>query len=309
MKSDEFLAGHLTILAAVADYGGVTAAASALNLTQPAVSNRLRALETFVGAPVVVRSGRGVVLTELGERLVPHARAIVRATGRVGLALSTVREPQLGVRVALCQPSLCVAAPVVAAAAAGVGGLRVTLVPLETGPTARHVIAGDVDLAISVASPLVQKDDLARCVLLVDEIVLVRSGPQLAAADPAIIGSLTVLWQGTDSGVRATVEAAMEERGVYPAETVEVGSSLAVLASAAAGLGAGFLPRSFVEPWVVSGRVSATSLDVGVARFELIADAPDATTPAARLLFEALARRSAGGEQASPLPGASLAPA
>src|SRR5437868_769112 len=77
---NEMLAAHLPVLAAVADAGGVTAAARALSLTQPAVSNRLRTLEGLAGGPVVRRAGRGVALTELGERLLPHARAVARAS-------------------------------------------------------------------------------------------------------------------------------------------------------------------------------------------------------------------------------------
>lgn len=69
----------LRSLVAVADCGGFHRAAAALHLSQSAVSQHLRKLETVVGAPVVRRSGRGVIFTEVGHRLLRHARTILEA--------------------------------------------------------------------------------------------------------------------------------------------------------------------------------------------------------------------------------------
>jgi LysR family transcriptional activator of mexEF-oprN operon len=59
----------LRVFAVVADSGGVTEAARRLYLTQSAISAALRRLTTVVGAPLFVRSGRGIALTSRGERL------------------------------------------------------------------------------------------------------------------------------------------------------------------------------------------------------------------------------------------------
>ncbi|WP_437731714.1 LysR family transcriptional regulator [Sorangium sp. So ce1335] len=73
----------LRVFAVVADTGSVTAAASRLYLTQPAVSAALRRLTATLGAPLFVRRGRGLELTGRGKRLhaslVPHLQAIVEA--------------------------------------------------------------------------------------------------------------------------------------------------------------------------------------------------------------------------------------
>ncbi len=74
----------LPVLIAVADTGSVTAAAARLYLTQSAISAALGRLKTAIGESIVIRHGRGVVLTERGARLVaearPHLDAIVQAT-------------------------------------------------------------------------------------------------------------------------------------------------------------------------------------------------------------------------------------
>jgi LysR family transcriptional regulator, mexEF-oprN operon transcriptional activator len=59
----------LRVFAVVAETGGVTEAARRLYVTQSAVSAALRRLTTAVGAPLFLRSGRGIALTNRGERL------------------------------------------------------------------------------------------------------------------------------------------------------------------------------------------------------------------------------------------------
>jgi len=65
----------LDCLAALADDGNFERAAQRLSITQSAVSQRLRALETQVGQPLVVRS-RPLRLTEPGKVLLRFARQL-----------------------------------------------------------------------------------------------------------------------------------------------------------------------------------------------------------------------------------------
>jgi len=78
---------RLRVLLAVADHGGVAAAARAMSFTAPAVSQQLAALERQMDVPLVDRSGRTAVLTAAGQRLAEHARAV--------LALLEVAEADL----------------------------------------------------------------------------------------------------------------------------------------------------------------------------------------------------------------------
>lgn len=62
---------------AVADAGGVTRAASALNLTQSAVSMQVKRLEDALGLSLLDRAGRGVKLTAAGEQVASYARRML----------------------------------------------------------------------------------------------------------------------------------------------------------------------------------------------------------------------------------------
>lgn len=72
---------RLRVLLQVAETGSLAAAAAELGYTPSAVSQQIHALEREIGAPVIDRRGRGIVLTEPGAALTRHARHIVDALG------------------------------------------------------------------------------------------------------------------------------------------------------------------------------------------------------------------------------------
>ena len=61
---------------AVARLGSVSLAAEELHLSQSAISIQIASLEEAIGAPLVVRTGRGVRLTEAGEMLLGYANRL-----------------------------------------------------------------------------------------------------------------------------------------------------------------------------------------------------------------------------------------
>ncbi|WP_136634598.1 LysR family transcriptional regulator ArgP [Pseudooceanicola onchidii] len=79
---------QLHTLAAILRHGSFDAAAGELNLSQSAVSQRLRALEDRVGQPLVIR-GTPCSGTEMGQRLARHVEEVglmeARLSGDLGL--------------------------------------------------------------------------------------------------------------------------------------------------------------------------------------------------------------------------------
>jgi DNA-binding transcriptional LysR family regulator len=71
--------GPLRSFVAVADCGGFQRAATALHLTQGAVSQHVRRLESTLGRALVERDGRGSRFTTDGETLLAQARRILAA--------------------------------------------------------------------------------------------------------------------------------------------------------------------------------------------------------------------------------------
>lgn len=83
----------LVTFVAVVEARGFTAAAERLHRTQSAVSMQIQQLETAADAVLLVRERTGVVPTEAGERLLPHARRMVEALHDASTLFDTEMAP------------------------------------------------------------------------------------------------------------------------------------------------------------------------------------------------------------------------
>lgn len=77
MSADDLDLGMLTTLDALLSEGSVTLAARRVGLSTPAMSHALARLRVDLGDPLLVRSGRGMVLTPRAEALKPRVHALV----------------------------------------------------------------------------------------------------------------------------------------------------------------------------------------------------------------------------------------
>lgn len=68
---------HLKAFVEVASQGSYVRAANTLGVAQSALSRQVAALEREVGGRLFHRTGRGVALTEMGERVLPQGRALI----------------------------------------------------------------------------------------------------------------------------------------------------------------------------------------------------------------------------------------
>src|SRR4051794_23003965 len=83
-------------LMAVVEEGSFTRAARHLDVSQPALSHQVRALERSVGHPLLERAAGGVHLTPMGRAFVPHAaRTLRRAEDARRAYAATDAEPEL----------------------------------------------------------------------------------------------------------------------------------------------------------------------------------------------------------------------
>jgi DNA-binding transcriptional LysR family regulator len=73
---------QLACFVAVVEEGSFTRAARRIGITQPSLSQHIRALEQEIDGAVLERLPRGVSLTPAGRTLLPEARAAVRAVER-----------------------------------------------------------------------------------------------------------------------------------------------------------------------------------------------------------------------------------
>ena len=93
---------QLRALVGVAEQGGIRAAARHLHISQAALTKSLRQLEDAAGVTLLLRSARGISLTDPGKRLLARANLV---TQQIELASEELRQTEGGqqgrVRVAL----------------------------------------------------------------------------------------------------------------------------------------------------------------------------------------------------------------
>jgi LysR family nitrogen assimilation transcriptional regulator len=80
----------------VAELGSFSKAALVLDIAQPALSRQVRALETDLRTTLLLRNGRGVVLTEAGQRLYEHGRNLMQALAQAEADVGGRRDEPLG---------------------------------------------------------------------------------------------------------------------------------------------------------------------------------------------------------------------
>lgn len=88
---------QLEIYAILAETKGFTATAKRLGITQPAVSHALKSLETELGVALFERRGAHVEITQIGARLLEHAREILGLSETMQQEAAGFRGVQLGV--------------------------------------------------------------------------------------------------------------------------------------------------------------------------------------------------------------------
>src|SRR6478736_6625840 len=79
---------------------GFSSAAEVLGRSQPAISRRIALLEDELGVPVFERASGGVVLSEAGRALLPHAERVLAALRDAESAIKALRTEVAG-RVAI----------------------------------------------------------------------------------------------------------------------------------------------------------------------------------------------------------------
>ncbi|MBO0995603.1 LysR family transcriptional regulator [Bacillus sp. SD088] len=86
------------IIAKVVELGSFTATAEKLNMTQSAVSHAVASLESELDVPLLIRDRRkGITLTEIGQKVLPHIREILRRTESIHQEIALATNLETGI--------------------------------------------------------------------------------------------------------------------------------------------------------------------------------------------------------------------
>src|SRR5262245_2305720 len=146
---------QVSAFAAVARLGSVSRAAEELHLTQPAVSSQLALLEDAAGTPLLLRSARGVKLTEAGELLAGYTQRILELWVEAGDAMAAHRGEVAGLlRVGAVTTAEYLLPPLLLEFVRAHPQVNVKLLVGNRAQVLAQLAAWEVDLAIMGRPPL-----------------------------------------------------------------------------------------------------------------------------------------------------------
>lgn len=281
-----------TFLAVVAA-GSVRGAAEDLHLAPSTVTAQVKGLEESLGAPLFDRIGRGVLLTELGQRLLVHARRLVdlEAEARRVLATEGEERGELSLRVSESLGAWCLPG-ILARFRERFPDTRLTVGRSSRQGLARDLAHGVTDLALMLSEPFAGQS-LAVEVLARERLVVVAPpGSPLAGreARPADLAGTPLFLTRYVWSARRLIEEALSQAHVRPAAVVECTSVEIVKRCVAAGLGVSVMPWFAVEREIARGEVSQAAWSGGPlsASVLLVRHEGRWLSPAARAFMEAV---------------------
>jgi len=242
---------------AVATHGSFTAAAEKLHVSQPTVSDHVRALEERYQIRLFERNGRKVILTGLGHALLDVSRELYALENRAEDLLTAARGLLSGeLRVAADSPYLIM--PLLGEFHRRHPGIELSL-SIGNATEVRHkLLARRCDIAVLpndrfevFSDPATEVPDnglLYRKVLREDRILCVVNRAHRWSRRRSLkfeeLQQQALVVRETGSNTRARFEYAMKDAGIEPASMLEVGSREAVREAVSAGLGVGVISQS-----------------------------------------------------------------
>ncbi|WP_211265764.1 LysR family transcriptional regulator [Actinacidiphila oryziradicis] len=266
------LAG-LQILSAVARTGSLRMAAAELGVTQQALSQRVRAMESRVGIPLLARGPRGSLLTPDGRLVEQWASRVLDAAAELDAGIAALRMDRAGhIKVAA---SLTVAGHLMPRWMVALRdqqrltGRALTSVELEATNSvavAEAVGRGDADLGF-VEGPRAPRGLRSRTVARDELLVVVTAGHpwarRRAPVTPAELAATPLVTRESGSGTREALAAALTAAlpDAAQAEPVlELTGTASVKSAITAGAGPGALSSLAVADDITLGRLHAVTV-------------------------------------------------
>ncbi len=141
---------HLQYFVAVAEERHFGRAAERLHIAQPALSQQIKRFETLIGAPLIERTTRQVLLTPEGEALLPEARLTLSHAERAAQSVQQSLHGEIGtLRIGFVSSAALSIIPRLTASIVELSPrVVVELAEMTTDVQLDNLRAGDLDIAI-----------------------------------------------------------------------------------------------------------------------------------------------------------------
>ena len=267
---------QLEYFVCVAENGGFSRAALALDVAQSALSRQVRALEVELRETLFIRHGRGVALTEAGSRLHAHAVVVLQQMQAARDEMQAIKGEPVG-HIAIGLPPSMVRAltlPLVDRFKRELPQAKLSVVEGFTSHMVEWLLAGRIDLAL-----LYNPDphpDLQFLPVFSEGLCLIGppDHPKLAAnpGKPLQLDDLTglpLILPERSQVIRRLLERQAALQGTVLDVAMEVSSIPAIMELVAHGHGFGVVPQSTVRHSAQSGQLAARAMDAAMTQVVL----------------------------------------
>ena len=250
------LLASMRYLVALNEHKHFGRAAQACHITQPALSNALRALETEFGVVIVKRARVYVGLTHEGERVLATAQRMLRDNE---VLLQELRSDADNPHGRLRMAAVPTAIPMLSRFAAMLHQRHPGILPAVLSMSSQELETGLESLAVDLALGYTERMHLPGIKLTawpqsVEHYFLLRraetpSADELHIGQPitwAEAGKLPLCLLTTDMHNRAIMDQALREAGVPVAPAIETNSVLTLTLAVSAGTVSSVLPGAMV---------------------------------------------------------------
>ncbi|MES2068840.1 MAG: LysR substrate-binding domain-containing protein [Pseudomonadota bacterium] len=259
----------LRIFKAVAEEGSVTKAAARTHRVQSNVSARLAQLEQSLGVPLFHRSGRNLVITVEGSRLLEYTDRLLQLAEEAQTAVRGSDKPAGKLRVGAMETTAAARLPKVLAAFHQQYP-DVDLL-LDTGTTdylVQEVLNHRLDMAL-IAAPFVHPD-LLQIPVFEEELVLLTEHAHGAVSSAQDIAKKTLLVFKSGCSYRRRLERWFADAGCTPLRTLEFGTFEAIVGCVAAGMGVALMPRAVLQRRDLGDSIRLHTVTADIAKVETL---------------------------------------
>jgi DNA-binding transcriptional LysR family regulator len=255
---------ELRIFKAVAEQGGITKAAAALNRVQSNVTTRIQQLEERLGARLFNREGRRLVLSSEGRLLLDYAERLLRLSAEAQAALKS-HGPHGVLKIGALESTAATRLPAVLARYHREHpAVRLELATGTTAALVHRVLREELEAAF-VAEPFAAAG-LQTQHVFTEELVLITARDHPRVASPADLAQRTVLAFSTGCAYRRRLETWLGRANKVAERVMEYGSYHAIVACAAAGGGIAVVPKSVLRATGLETQLGVHPLPAKVAQ-------------------------------------------
>ncbi len=253
------LLSSLRYLVALQEHKHFGRAAVACHITQPALSNAIRALEGELGVVIVKRDRNFVGLTPEGQRVLESAHLMLHEATVLQQELkSRVRLPRGPLRIAAVPTAIPIAARFAATLHARHSGIQPVVLSLSSSDLERGLHDLSIDMALGYSERMRVADSDSRLKAwpqYTEHYFLLRraaqphpSGLQIGAAMPwKDLAQLPLCLLTPEMHNRTIVDAAFTTAGVRVTPAMETNSIMTMMLSVVAGTVCSVLPGALVD--------------------------------------------------------------